>query len=140
MSNSDYFLINNLQYFPESKKIQIAETINNLDSNFKLIIYGVKIKKTEWQTLLYWFCPLYFLVDRIVIGPYWSGLLKFLILPILGFAFINRDGIIANLGLCIFGIEFLWIIIDGFTIKDRIRSQNLKRLNKLLFKNGIAKI
>lgn len=141
MSNSDYFLINNLQYFPNSKKMLIADKMNNLDNEQKKIIYGLSIKKTEWQLALYWICPFYFIIDRFIIGQWFTGLFKAILLPFLSLIFFvsgSSKGMLYALG--IWGVLFMWVMIDGFTIISRIKSQNFKRLNKLFIKNGIGKI
>lgn len=148
------FLQSNAKYLPSSEINTVTNLLKNIeDEDLIYQLYSIQFKNPITYTLLYWLCPGFALIERFFIGSIFIGILKLPIIYMILWGqfekayrnainplenqFSNAAKSYSSLNFyeilsVLVGLYILWIIIDGFTIKSRVKNYNLTKLDKII--------
>lgn len=135
------YLMTNGKYFPSSKLGILNDKLE--DTNVKEYSVNLSFKNATLFTILYWFLPLFWLIDRFLVRDYLGGFIK-LTLPVFAFLLLNFEPSLHQYGVnkdfasaIIFFSWVIWILIDGVTIYNRVKKDNYNRVINLIDRNSL---
>lgn len=137
------YLLTNGKYFPERKIQELNEALES--SSKDEYVVNVNFRNSTLFTLLYWFVPLFWWLDRFFVRDFFGGIVKAIVFPILTwvcFILASKGGVTSSMfqyavwGLAISWI--VWVIVDGFTIYGRVKNVNYRKVMTKLGKRVVV--
>lgn len=130
------YLLSNGKYFPERKLHEISSDMEL--SNVNEYVVNLNFRNPTLFTILYWFVPLFWWLDRFFVRDFFGGIVKAILYPslvllsgIIGAEY-KLNKIYANAVMVLGVIWFVWVLIDGFTIYGRVKGYNYRKLKTKL--------
>ena len=106
----DMFIAVNSKFLSTERKFEIIEKLRSLDDSKSTYLMSVDFKNPTTWLLIYLFVPLFCFIDRIILGEVGLGIVKFIT----------------------FGGFGIWLLVDIFTIMDRVKEYNYNKLSVYL--------
>ena len=126
------YMLTNGKYFPESKLHEISSNMEA--TNVSEYAVNLNFRNPTLLTVLYWFVPLFWWLDRFFVGDIFGGIVKAFLYPVIVFfAFAigleNKLSETYNTALfCLIATWFIWVFIDGLTIYRRVKDFNYRKI------------
>jgi hypothetical protein len=127
------FISDKLKYLPKRKHEEIIERLNESDDTQLALLNGVNLKKPAVWFAFYWFIPLMWIFDRLVIGQWITGIVK-IVIALLTYSVCVASGENTSTDAILFFLSISAIIVlyDTFSFMYRIRKLNYNKVKKIL--------
>ena len=134
------YLISNGKYLPEKKLNEVGVEMEQ--SKISEASVNVTFRNATLFTILYWFMPWFWLLDRFFVRDFIGGLVKCIVYPMSVYvAFLitknSVNELYKTIVLVAVFVWFVWVIIDGFSIYGRVKKTNYRKLMNALGRNPI---